>query len=210
MKTFSIEKAFSNGWKIFKENWVYLIMLQIGIIVVSLISGAVVDNTDGVLQIIAQLLNVALSLIVGMGTMYILLRLVDHKPVTYMSLFEPIDHFWNFLFVGILTCILMVLGLIALIIPGIIIGAALSLAQYIVVDTNMGPIDALKKSWEVTKGNRGRLILFLFAFVFVTLCGLLAFGVGILVSSVVAQLAFASVYRDFIPAHVESHSEEQK
>lgn len=51
-------------------------------------------------------------------------------------------------------------GLIALIIPGIILGIAFSFYSFPVVEKNMGAIDALKASWNMTKGNRSNIFIF--------------------------------------------------
>lgn len=51
-------------------------------------------------------------------------------------------------------------GLIALVIPGIILGVAFSYNSFLIVEKNAGAIDALKMSWKITKGNRMNIFIF--------------------------------------------------
>lgn len=54
---------------------------------------------------------------------------------------------------GILYVIAVMAGLVALIIPGIIIGLSLSFAMYLTVTDDMGPLEALKESHGLVWGN---------------------------------------------------------
>lgn len=51
-------------------------------------------------------------------------------------------------------------GLIALVIPGIILGVAFSFNSFPIVEKNAGAIDALKMSWHMTRGNRMNIFMF--------------------------------------------------
>ncbi len=60
---------------------------------------------------------------------------------------------------GIIATFLVLLGTMALVIPGIIIGLGLSATVAVVVAERLGPIDAIKRSWELTRGYRGTIFL---------------------------------------------------
>lgn len=60
---------------------------------------------------------------------------------------------------GIIATFLVLLGGLALIIPGIIIGCGLTVTVAVVVAERLGPMDAVKRSWELTRGYRGTLFL---------------------------------------------------
>ena len=70
---------------------------------------------------------------------------------------------------SICASIVVVLGSILCLVPGIIVGLGISQYSYLVVDQGLGGVDALKKSWEMTNGHKMNLFLF----------GLLAFLVVI-------------------------------
>jgi hypothetical protein len=60
---------------------------------------------------------------------------------------------------AIIAGVLTFLGAIALVIPGIIIGCALATTMPVVVTERLGPIAAIRRSWELTRGYRGTIFL---------------------------------------------------
>ncbi|MFM1959965.1 MAG: hypothetical protein RL588_1482 [Pseudomonadota bacterium] len=100
------------------------------------------------------------------------------------------------LLTGILCSIITVLGLIALVVPGVILALMLSLSGYACILEGRSPVEALKRSRELTRGNRWRLLgLFILAGIAMLGAGLLVFipaglislvpGLGDLVSRVI-------------------------
>lgn len=51
---------------------------------------------------------------------------------------------------------------------------------YFIILNEMGPIDALKKSYEVTEGHSVSLILFIITLMMINLIGIIPFGMGLL------------------------------
>jgi uncharacterized membrane protein len=84
-----------------------------------------------------------------------------------------------------------ILGLAAL----IAVFLRLMFAPYFLVDRGSGAIEAVKASWEATKGQVINLFLFGLLLIGLNLLGLLALVVGVLVTSLVTILAMAYVYR---------------
>jgi hypothetical protein len=81
-----------------------------------------------------------------------------------------------------------------LIIPGIIVSLGLSFAQFYIVDQNMGPIDALKASWEATKGHKLQLFLFGLVAILMMIGGYLACCIGAFVALPLVMIAWATIY----------------
>jgi hypothetical protein len=69
---------------------------------------------------------------------------------------------------------------IAAVIAAIVIGIRLSQFYYLIVDRNVGVMDALRISLDVTKGNEGLIFLVGVLTLPINLLGLLACGVGLL------------------------------
>ncbi len=61
---------------------------------------------------------------------------------------------------SVLYGLLMVGGLILLILPGLIFIIAYSMYIYLILEKNLGAIDALRQSWRMTRGNRENMFLF--------------------------------------------------
>ncbi len=81
-----------------------------------------------------------------------------------------------------------------LMIPLIVVSLGLSMAEFYVVDQGMGPVQALKASWSVTNGQKGKIFLLGLISVGVILLGYLACCIGVLAAMPTIQVANAMVY----------------
>ena len=84
------------------------------------------------------------------------------------SVFER--NYWNAVLANVVVGIIVVFGLIMLIFPGIIFGVRLAFVSYLVIDRKMETMEAMKTSWEMTRGHGWHIFWM----------GLLAIPVGIL------------------------------
>jgi hypothetical protein len=91
--------------------------------------------------------------------------------------------------VGILQALATFAGFLLLIIPGIIIGVALTLSVPAAVEERIGAVDALKRSWELTRGSRWKVwgVLFLIGII----GGVVEFGANMI--SIVSPMAGISI-----------------
>ena len=80
-------------------------------------------------------------------------------------------------------------------IPGLIVALFAIFAHPILVDRNLSPIDSLKASIEIVKANVGQVILVWLVAGLIAAAGILACGVGVLVSGPVASLMLVYTYR---------------
>jgi len=146
-------------------------------------------------QFIELLVSIVLSLLVALGAATFALRAHDDiASVKISDLWNP-EPIWRFLGAEILAGIIIFVGFLLFVIPGIIASLGLCFVPYVVIDRGAGPIDALKESWRITKGHKWRLFLLGLALVGINLLGLLALVVGILVSIPVSWLAITHAYR---------------
>jgi hypothetical protein len=75
---------------------------------------------------------------------------------------------------SILFMLVIVLGLVALVVPGMIATSGLILAFTAITVEGLGPVDALGRSWELTKGFKGRmfgLLAVFFAILYILMIG---------------------------------------
>ena len=66
--------------------------------------------------------------------------------------------------VSLISSVLIGIGFALFIVPGIILSLGLSMASIIVIDSDLGPIDVLKKSWEMMKGYKWNYFVFILSF----------------------------------------------
>src|SRR5665811_439532 len=83
------------------------------------------------------------------------------------------ENYLHIVLANLLVFALVVLGLFALIIPGIIIGCRLAFVSYIIMDKKLDPIEAVELSWKLTKGHGWQIFFMGFVSIFIVIFGLL-------------------------------------
>ncbi|MDP2650173.1 MAG: YciC family protein, partial [bacterium] len=204
--SFSKKEAFRVGWERFKERPFFVIGLFVITTLISTVSGYLVDkaNAGPSVAFIFSVIDFAVQAIIGMGLTLILLRVHDNVTTDYSDLFEPIYLFWKYLAMTIIVFVVVIIGLLLFVIPGIIAAIALSFAPYLVIDKGMGPIDAVKESVEMTHGHRWNLFIFALLVAAFNVLGFLLLGVGLLITIPVSALAFVHIYRWLLHPKEES------
>ncbi|MBY0357110.1 MAG: hypothetical protein K2W82_03840 [Candidatus Obscuribacterales bacterium] len=86
------------------------------------------------------------------GWISICLKIIQHKDVSFSEFKSSLPYFWSFLAVQFLSTLLIAVGFCLLIVPGIFIAVRLAFAPYLVIDRNLGPIEAMKESWQMVTG----------------------------------------------------------
>lgn len=106
----------------------------------------------------------------------------------------------------------LVLGLLVLAVAvgvAVYLGVALMLSKNLVIDKEFGPIVALEKSWQLTKGNRGRLLWFSLIAAGVNVLGFLALMVGLLATIPMTMFASLLVYRKLFADSIPDEDNKQ-
>ncbi len=206
MEKLSIQEALSYGWNTFKSRpWIFvqagvllfLINLAINLLQTVFEEGSRMggDQIAFLAVVLSTLLGMAVSFLISMGETSFFLRAHDAvKEVTVRDLWHP-EGFLRFAGASLLAGIAIVAGFILLIVPGIILSILFMFVGYLVIEKGRGPIEALKESAEMTKGNRLQLFLFGLALIGINLLGVLALFVGLLVTIPVSFLATVHLYR---------------
>jgi uncharacterized membrane protein len=197
----SIGDAIKTGWEVYKEKWAFMLGALVIVMLVSGITDALIAQTSGMMFASLKVLGFLLQTLVGMGLVYITLAVYDKKDVKYADWFNPVDKYLNYLFVTILVTLAVVGGLILFIVPGIIVAVALMFAPYLVIDKGFGPVEAIKKSWGMSKGYRGQLFLFVLAIIAINIVGAIAAIIGLLVTIPVTTFATVHIYRTILKAN---------
>jgi lipoprotein-releasing system permease protein len=83
------------------------------------------------------------------------------RKVSVRDAVRAIDRFLPYWGASILSFLMFLAGTLLGILPGTVVSVATSLAGFYVVDARMGPLEALRASWEATVGGRIWLFLWL-------------------------------------------------
>jgi len=196
------------GWSTTKSN----IGFFIGIVIVAgllqyvpNIIAAIIETDAPVLSIIVRIVSFVLSIIIGMGLIKIFLRFCDGEKGEFSDLFSCYPLFFKYLVGSIIYGLIVSVGLILLIIPGIIWAIKFQFFDYLIVDKGLGPIDALEKSSEITRGVKWDLFIFDILIGIINLLGFLCLLVGLFVTIPTTMVATAFVYRKLLPETSEEY-----
>lgn len=206
MAPLSVKECFSFAWSTFKSRpWIFVqagLLLFLVNIAVNLLQTLLESGTKSsgemtvlVLGILSTAIGMVVSFLVSMGETAFFLRAHDATAaVTLKDLWHP-RPFWKFFGTSLLAGVIILLGLILLIVPGIIAGIMLMFVGYLVIEEKLGPIDALKKSIALTKGNRWKLFQLSLLTLGLNILGFLAILVGLFVTVPVSFLMAVHAYR---------------
>lgn len=210
MAKFSTEEAYSFGWKTIKEHWTTLIPVTMGLFVASGLVSALIRGrqssliiSDGnvlrsLIGILAgNILSVTVGVIFSAIVIRVCLQYVDGKATDFGSLFKGItpELLLKVILASVLLNIIIGLGFIALIIPGIYLALRYSLVTYVLMDRNTGIAEAFGESGRLTDGVKLQLLIFAIISGAVALLGLVALAVGLVVALPLIAVAFTHVYR---------------
>ncbi len=102
---------------------------------------------------------------------------------------------------AVLAWLAVMAGLLLLILPGIYVAVRLTFTTYALLDERQGPVAALRRSWELTRGRFWSLFgLGILSFLIV-LAGLLVLVLGVLVSITWIGQAVAVYYQALVGEH---------
>jgi uncharacterized membrane protein len=113
---------------------------------------------------------------------------------SFGDFFSAGRQFPSFLAMSFLRSAAIVLGLALFVAPGVILMLGFANAPYFSIDQRLDPIASLKESWASAEGQKGDLFLFVLAEVGLTIAGILACCVGLLVVVPFMQVARAIIY----------------
>ncbi|WP_082067842.1 hypothetical protein [Mycolicibacterium llatzerense] len=123
-----------------------------------------------------------------------LLGIADGQPTTIGSFFKP-RYIGPMILLTLIVGVLVGIGSVFCVIPGLIVALFAIFAHPILVDRNLSPIDSIKASIDIVKANVGQVILVWLVAGLIGAAGALACGVGVLVSAPVASLMVVYTYR---------------
>lgn len=199
-KTFTIRGALAQGWDAFKKNAAFIYgygFLSIVILALPniLFSDAGSKQAEQSLSFhLANLIFQIISIILTIGWIRANLKMVRGAKPTLDDFKPTVGVLVNSFIVSLLYPLIFIGGLLLLIIPGIIWGIMYSYANFLVIDKNLGAIEAFKASAAATRGNRWNLYKAGIVFAGVFLLGALALGIGLLIAIPVIQLAGLAIY----------------
>lgn len=205
IQDFGADRIFSNldcirfGWQTVKREPVLTI---VGMVVVPFAIQAAADVLGdslppeaGIASAVLALLTAFLEMVVTLGIAVVGLRLTDGDTTRFTDLHAHYRKVPTYLIASLLTGLLCLLGFALLILPGILFSVWFSFYALVIVDEGLGPVQAMKQSYALGRGNFGRIAGFWGWVFLLNLLGLVPCGLGLLITLPVTFVAWACLYR---------------
>lgn len=198
-------EVLSTSWEIFKSQMGLVIggVVLTGVItqvvaqVLGFVGGLLANNAGdiGILFIVvAQLVGTIFSYYMTLGQTIFLVNIARGAPANIQDIFMGGPYLLRFLGAAILMGIGAMIGFLLLIIPGIIILLMFGQFVFLIVDKDMGIMDSLTTSKDITTGNKLTIFALGFVSLGIVLLGLLALCIGVIVAGPFVSLIFAVAY----------------
>lgn len=194
---FSVQDCLAAAWATFKRRAGFFVLLTLLALVIDGIASGILETAAGdspVMKLLSALVHLAVQSVVGLGITRVTLHAVDDIDATSLhDAWEP-QYILPFLGASILFSVMVGLGFVFLIVPGVILAVIFAFWPYPIAE-GAGPINALSYSRVITRGYRWKIFLLFLVLFLVNVVGFIALVVGLLVSIPVSALAMAHAYR---------------
>ncbi len=190
--TFSTKEALVFGWEKTKGNIWFLVGLLLFISILS--SGA--KEFPGLLFLV--------GIFAGVSILTVLFKIYDSGEASIHDIFSKYRIVLQYLVASVLYTAMVLAGLVLLVIPGVYWAVKYQFYKLFIVDKEMGPIEALRESGKITKGNMWNLIFLLLVLMGLNLFGAIIFGIGLFITIPVTLLAYIFVYKKLLVRDTDS------
>lgn len=190
-----ITDAFGYGWRKFMETpglWLLLALAEVFVGAVSSWLMQVTNNSGG--SLVFVLLQFVASNVIGYTLLVMALHAVNGRPVRLPDYQAELNLIATYTVGSFLYFVGVAFSLIFLIVPGIMFAVAYYFYGLIIIDTGADPISAFKEARLLSKGKRWPLFGAGLLATLISILGLIACGIGILLTIPVNSIAAAHIY----------------
>ncbi len=222
--------ALSYGWQKFTDNLAQVLFGVLVLVGIFIVAGAIafgfiallttnasctVDNSTGALSCddgsgwIWRLIVNAIAIgflyvvgqIVGAGIIRGVLGITEGRTFQVSEMFKT-EGIGPVVVASLIVGVATTIGYALCYVPGVVIAFLTSYTLFFVIDKGLAPIDAIRASFELIKDNLGNAILWYIVGGLVAVAGVIACGVGLLVTIPVVVIGTAYTYKKFTGARV--------
>ncbi|MFA5070318.1 MAG: DUF975 family protein [Patescibacteria group bacterium] len=192
METKKVEtgQAISYGWTEVKKNFWYFVGLAV---IVCLIES--ITSGYGRSHYTLDILGIFLSTWMACGYTRLVLDYQAGNKRPLADVFTQVKPYWRVFGANLIIGIIVAIGFILLIVPGIYLALRFLFTIPLIIDKNLGIEEAMKQSTAMTKGIKMPLFGFGLTALGVIILGAIVFGVGVFVALPVVWLAYISLYK---------------
>ena len=133
----------------------------------------------------------------SMGRATYSLNLIDGVEAEFADLFTGFRRFYDALIMNVVSILMVLLGALLFVVPGIILGYAYAMAPYILAENpEITGTEALRLSRQMMKGHKWELFWLELTFIGWSILAAFTLGLGNLALAPYQGISKASFYRD--------------
>lgn len=199
----NIGAYFSRGWEIFKQYAIGFIMFVALLAVIGIVLGLLpaplgnggAEGGTGILPFIYQFF---LAPVLSAGYYIVALQIARNRPGEFGDFFKGFNRYLPIFLVSLVSGLLIALGIILLVIPGIYLVVAYLFNVLLVVDKNMSFWNAMETSRRLITKKWFSFLGLVAVLVLLNLLGAILLGVGLLVTLPLTGCIIVAAYEDIV------------
>lgn len=186
---FDIDSALKRGWELFKAQPVILIAYFLIVALVQFGAAFFLEDFSSIVSIlVAPPLTAGFYLVAN--------KISRNEPVEFKDCFDGFKFWLPVVSVNIIVGIITVLGIIALILPGIYLGVAYAFAMPFVLFAGTEFWTSMELSRKLISKVWWRFFAFVLLLMVINIIGVLMLGVGFLVSGPFSYMAVYAAFEE--------------
>lgn len=203
-KKFSRKELMAEAWLLVKKYfWILAGIIALQFILVNLPSiveeivktAYRMSESNPFVALSNTIITIIIASIVQPGLIGIALKVVAGSAPRFDDLFSQTRVALKFFCGSFLYNVIVFVGLLLLVVPGVIWSLKFSFWQYALVDKNAGILESFHASSRMTAGYKKSLFVLYVYLGALNVLGILALGVGLFVTAPLTILVLARVYR---------------
>ncbi|MEI6848039.1 MAG: hypothetical protein WCK32_08425 [Chlorobiaceae bacterium] len=182
----NVSEYLRQGWELFKQNIGEFIGFTLIVFAISVASSKF-NNFSSLLTTL---------LYAGFGIAAF--KRMSGKQIQFSDFFSGFNYFLPLFLAELVMSVIVAVGFVFLILPGIYLAVSYTFTIFLIVDYRMEFWQAMEISRKIVTKQWFSIFWLCTVLFFLNLCGVLALGVGLLVTIPVSFCAMAFAYRDII------------
>lgn len=186
--------TYSKAWDILKRFFPDLLLIVLLLMVFQIPAGAFAEKDEG-FNWFTPLYWLLILGPVSFSLAFATLQVVRENRFKLDPAFDVFKkNYFNLLLANLLQSVIVGIGMVFLIVPGIIFAVRLAFVPYLVTEKSMDAVEAVKASWKMTGPYAWRIFFMGLLAIPIAIGGLILLGVGIIISVMWISAAFAMIY----------------
>ncbi len=186
----NIQQYLQQAWQMFRENIGAFLGFTLTLFAVWLATSMVDAGSSLVFSSVAAPFYAGYSIVA--------FKIMLQQPFQFSDFFRGFNYFLPLFLTSLASSILVGIGFIFLLIPGIYLAVSYMFTTFLVIDYHMEFWQAMEISRKIISRNWFAFLLFALVLCCINLLGALAFGIGLLVTLPVTSCAVAIAYKEIV------------